>query len=103
MTPTARKYAVTVVLASGLLAAASFGYAQVGQGGGRVSPPLFPVPSPGQSPAPAPNPVLSGTDIGFRVEGTQGNAVTGRFVVRVNGEWRDIANTFEAKRLLTSR
>jgi hypothetical protein len=34
-----------------------------------------------------PNPVLSGADIGFRPEGWKGNARTGTFVVRINGEW----------------
>ena len=30
---------------------------------------------------------LSGADIGFRVEGRQGSAVTGRLMVRIDGEW----------------
>ena len=34
-----------------------------------------------------PNAVLSGADIGFRPEGWKGNARTGTFVVRINGEW----------------
>jgi hypothetical protein len=37
--------------------------------------------------------VLSGTDIGFRVEGTDartGNP-TGRLVVRIDGEWVEIS------------
>jgi hypothetical protein len=31
--------------------------------------------------------VLSGADIGFRMEGRRGNTPTGKFVVRVGGEW----------------
>ena len=31
--------------------------------------------------------VLSGGDIGFRVEGMQGNAPSGTLVVRWNGQW----------------
>ncbi len=33
--------------------------------------------------------VLSGNDIGFRLEGSQANGPRGRFVVRVNGKWVD--------------
>lgn len=31
--------------------------------------------------------VLSGGDIGFRVQGRAGDRVIGTFVVRINGEW----------------
>lgn len=31
--------------------------------------------------------VLSGSDLGFRVEGPQGSARVGRLVVRVDGQW----------------
>ena len=31
--------------------------------------------------------VLSGPDVGFRVEGQLGSMPTGRLVIRVNGEW----------------
>jgi hypothetical protein len=34
-----------------------------------------------------PAPVISGEDIGFRPEGWNGNARTGTWVVRINGEW----------------
>ncbi len=33
--------------------------------------------------------VLAGADIGFRVEGQKGDAVTGTLVVRVDGKWID--------------
>jgi hypothetical protein len=33
--------------------------------------------------------VLSGSDVGFRVEGQRGDAVTGTLVVRVDGKWID--------------
>jgi hypothetical protein len=37
---------------------------------------------------PLPEPMtLSGDDIAFRVEGTQGNAPVGRLLVRYNGKW----------------
>jgi hypothetical protein len=32
-------------------------------------------------------PVISGQDIGFRLEGWNGNARTGTWVVRINGQW----------------
>ena len=34
-----------------------------------------------------PAPVIAGADFGFKPEGWQGRARTGKFVVRINGEW----------------
>jgi hypothetical protein len=31
--------------------------------------------------------VLSGSDVGFRVEGQRGNVAVGTIVIKVNGEW----------------
>jgi hypothetical protein len=31
--------------------------------------------------------ILSGSDVGFRIEGRSGNTPIGRVVVRINGEW----------------
>jgi hypothetical protein len=31
--------------------------------------------------------VISGNDIGFRIEGTRGDTPVGTLVIRVNGEW----------------
>jgi hypothetical protein len=31
--------------------------------------------------------IISGSDLGFRVERQRGDHVTGTFVVRINGEW----------------
>jgi hypothetical protein len=36
---------------------------------------------------PVPPRVMTGADVGFRVEGLRGNTPVGRIVVRVNGEW----------------
>ena len=37
---------------------------------------------------PLPEPVIiSGSDIGFRVEGRLGNAPTGRWIIRMDGKW----------------
>lgn len=42
------------------------------------------------SPQRADQPVtLSGNDIGFRIEGRRGDAIVGRLMVRVDGEWVD--------------
>lgn len=41
--------------------------------------------------------VLSGPDLGFRVEGLKESSVTGRFVVRISGKWVDVDNSFGPK------
>lgn len=96
MTSTVRKGLVALILV-GLGAAASVGYAQVTQG--KVSPPEFR--SRPQTPpsAKSGDVVLSGADIGFRMERMVGDKVVGRFVVHVNGEWREVAANYEAKPL----
>jgi hypothetical protein len=43
--------------------------------------------------------VISGSDIGFRVENRRGNTAVGRFVVRINGQWLDVEESVVAKRL----
>lgn len=80
MTRWIRRGLAALVLAAGLLAAAALGYAQARPESRRV-PPL----------------ILTGDDIGFRVEGHKGTAVVGRFVVRINGEWVDADSHFAAK------
>jgi hypothetical protein len=47
--------------------------------------------------------VLSGEDLGFRVESQKANAVVGRFVVRVYGQWVDVEAAFAPKVLTTAR
>jgi hypothetical protein len=44
--------------------------------------------------SPVPPKVMTGPDVGFRVEGLRGNTPVGKVVVRVNGEWveADIAS-----------
>lgn len=39
--------------------------------------------------------VLSGSDIGFRIEGRNGRTLVGDLLVRVNGEWKEV--TFSPK------
>jgi len=43
--------------------------------------------------------IISGNDIGFRVEDVRSNRLVGRFVVRVNGQWRDVEEAGVMKRL----
>ena len=43
--------------------------------------------------------VISGSDIGFRLERRRGNTAVGRFVVRINGQWLDVEESVVAKRL----
>lgn len=43
--------------------------------------------------------VVSGSDVGFRIEGRRGNAVIGALVVRVDGEWVDVDGSANVKRL----
>jgi hypothetical protein len=62
-------------------------------------------------PAPIPSPrvlppgqddaakIISGNDIGFRVEDVKNNRLVGRFVVRVNGQWREVEEAAITKRL----
>ena len=65
--------------------------------------PLPPAPAPparGVPPAQDdPGRIISGNDIGFRVEDVKNNRLVGRFVVRVNGQWRDVEESAITKRL----
>ena len=54
---------------------------------------------PQSGPAGEPPTVISGSDIGFRVENRRGNTAVGRFVVRINGQWLDVEESVVAKRL----
>ncbi len=79
-----RRLAAAVLLILALAAAAALGYAQ-GQ----------------SSPEPVPPFVLSGTDVGFRVQARKPNSVVGKFVVRIGGQWVEVDNSF-GPRPLTS-
>jgi len=56
------------------------------------------VPPPLTSQAPAAR-VLSGPDIGFRVESTRDGRAVGTLVVRINGQWIETAASVAPKRL----
>jgi hypothetical protein len=44
-----------------------------------------------------PAPVIFGSDIGFQPEGWRGNARTGKFVIRINGQWVDAVEPMKPK------
>jgi hypothetical protein len=62
-----------------------------------------PLPSPAQRVLPPaqdePARVIAGNDLGFRVEDVRNNRIVGRFVVRVNGQWREVEEAGVTKRL----
>jgi hypothetical protein len=80
-----RRWAVSLAVGLMFMAAAAFGYAQARPGMKPVAP--F---------------VLSGADIGFRVEGLKGTLVTGQLVVKINEQWIDIEDSSFGPKLLTS-
>ena len=41
--------------------------------------------------------VVSGPDVGFRVERLTESSVSGRFVVRISGKWVDVDSSFAAR------
>jgi hypothetical protein len=41
---------------------------------------------------PVPPKVMTGSDLGFRVEGLRGGTPVGTFVVKVNGEWVEVGD-----------
>lgn len=43
--------------------------------------------------------VVSGSDVGFRIEGRRGDTVVGALVVRVDGEWVDVDASADVRRL----
>lgn len=64
-----------VFWALSLIIVGAFARAQTpGQRGGRTDPTI-----------------ISGSDLGFRMERQVGDRVTGTFVIRINGNWWDVA------------
>jgi hypothetical protein len=43
--------------------------------------------------------IVTGSDLGFRIDSDRGGVPTGRFVVRVNGTWVEVKETVGAARL----
>ena len=44
--------------------------------------------------------ILSGDDIGFRIDSMQGNVPVGTFVIRLNGKWVETRSTTKPMRVL---
>ena len=81
-----RRSSTACLVAIGLLAAGAWGYAQSAQkaqaiGTQRMTSPV----------------VISGNDVGFRMEGRKGNTPVGRLVVRIDGQWLDVESVWSAK------
>jgi hypothetical protein len=47
------------------------------------------VPPPAQADKPLTPMIISGPDLGFRIEGRNGNTPVGKLVIRVDGQWVD--------------
>jgi len=78
---------LAVVWVASMFGAGVWGYAQV----------QLPQPAP-RLPGTQPT-VISGPDLGFRVDGHKGNTPLGRFVVRIDGHWVEIEETAGIRRL----
>jgi hypothetical protein len=44
--------------------------------------------------------IISGPDLGFRVDGRKGNVPVGVLVVRINGQWVEVESGVGVKRLV---
>jgi hypothetical protein len=53
---------------------------------------------PGSLP-PAAAEVISGSDLGFRIDSRKGNTPVGRLVIRINGQWVEVEESAGLKRL----
>ena len=82
----AKRAGLIVIWAASLIFAAQWGHAQV------TAP----------KPPDSINPVISGNDIGFRLESQKGSSATGTFVVRINGEWLTANPAGSVKPLIAS-
>ena len=89
---TLRKRFIAVALwVVSIFAAGMWGHAQV------TPPPREPRPAPSQGQPQ--QTVISGADLGFRVDARKGNTRVGRFVVRIDGQWVEIEESASIRRL----
>jgi hypothetical protein len=80
---TRRRITLIIAWALSLIIVGAFARAQTpAQRGGRADPSI-----------------ISGSDLGFRIERQRGDHVTGTFVVRINGNWWDVEPTMVLKPL----
>jgi hypothetical protein len=97
MSPTLRRCTVALVLTLTFAAGAALPYAQTQS---KRSPIHFGTNLRGAAAQAAPV-ILSGPDLGFRVDSQKEKSVVGRFVVRINGQWLDVETGFAPKVLTT--
>lgn len=82
-----KRFVVIAVWVISMFAAGLWGHAQA------------PLPQPRSAPSPLQPTVISGTDLGFRVDARKGNTPIGRFVVRIDGRWVEIEESATIRRL----
>ncbi len=100
MTLLARKRTTVLVFALTLTVGAVLGYAQTHS---NRQPVEFGTLRGAQGTKSASPRVLSGADIGFRVDSTNGDTVVGHFVVRVGNQWREVETPVGPKLLTHGR
>ena len=49
--------------------------------------------------SPAAAEVISGSDLGFRIDSRKGDTPVGRLVIRINGQWVEVEESVRLKRL----
>ena len=86
-----KRFVVIALWVISMFAAGLWGHAQT------PLPPREPRPAPSQlQPQPT---VISGADLGFRVDARKGNTPIGRFVVRIDGRWVEVEESASIRRL----
>ena len=95
MSPAVRRIVIPVGVAIAVFAAGALGYAQ----GQKSKPPVAPM-RPDALLLTAPT-ILSGSEIGFRVESWRGDTPVGKLIVKVDGKWIEVEFTSGFKRTTT--
>jgi len=91
-----KRFVVVALWVVSMFAAGMWGHAQAPQ------PPREPRPAPSQV-QPLQKTVISGADLGFRVDSRKGNTPLGRFVVRIEGQWVEVEESATIRRLTDGR
>ncbi len=86
-----KRFVVIAVWVVSMCAAGIWGHAQV--------PPTPREPRPTPSQLQPQLTIISGNDLGFRVDAHKGNTPIGRFVVRIDGRWVEIEESASIRRL----
>jgi hypothetical protein len=91
-----KRFVVVFLWVVSMFAAGLWGHAQAPQ------PHREPRPAPSQV-QPQQKTVISGADLGFRVDSRKGNTPIGRLVVRIDGQWVEIEESASIRRLTDGR